>query len=411
MKYLFTFILLTCSTLMMAQPTNGQVAYYSMDDCTLIDNSGNGSNGVWLDSINVLCNNCGVEGQANALRIDANSHGHGLLLGPVNNEFRQNSFSISFYMKPTDNLGIKDIMSKRQACNDENAFAIRFIPATNSISVELSENANKKAPVSAPLDFGTCWQHIVFVRQGANSLLYINGVLKDEQSTPDGTPVNLDNVAVFSISDSPCNDVDVVPYQGALDELYIYKRALNESEVQELYLAPDKIVNENTTIFLGESVQLDATASCADTYEWSPTTFLTATDIPNPVSTPDTTITYTLSFTEDLVCIAFDTVTITVIDPSGLDCGEIYLPKAFTPNDDNLNDTYGISNPYAVDNLLSFEIFDRWGSRIFFTDNPFEQWDGSYKGKPLNPGVLLYRIRFTCDGTEQIDVGSLAIIR
>ena len=89
----------------------------------------------------------------------------------------------------------------------------------------------------------------------------------------------------------------------------------------------------------------------------------------------------------------------------------MYLPKAFTPNGDGINDSYGISNPFAVRELISFEIYDRWGGRVFSTDNPFETWDGTSKGQYLNPGVLLYRVRFRCDDEEIIDVGSLSIIR
>jgi gliding motility-associated-like protein len=128
-------------------------------------------------------------------------------------------------------------------------------------------------------------------------------------------------------------------------------------------------------------------------------------------STPDSSILYTLAYTEDQVCISYDTVRITVIDPSTLPCDKIYLPKAFTPNNDNINDTYGISNPFAIEELLSFEIYDRWGSRVFFTDNETTKWDGSFQGEPMNPGVLLYRVRFKCNGEERIDVGSLAIMR
>ena len=99
------------------------------------------------------------------------------------------------------------------------------------------------------------------------------------------------------------------------------------------------------------------------------------------------------------------------LDPDDLDCSQLFLPKAFTPNDDGRNDEFGISNPYAVDELVSFEIFDRWGSRIFVTADPMEKWNGTYKGKELNPGVFLYKVRFRCNGEEFADVGSLSLIK
>ena len=106
-----------------------------------------------------------------------------------------------------------------------------------------------------------------------------------------------------------------------------------------------------------------------------------------------------------------DSIRITIVDPDQLDCTIIYLPKAFTPNGDGLNDFFQISNPNAIDNLLSFEIFDRWGSKVFSTNNSFEGWDGSFKNERMNPGVLLYRVRHLCKGEERVDVGSFSIIR
>jgi len=56
----------------------------------------------------------------------------------------------------------------------------------------------------------------------------------------------------------------------------------------------------------------------------------------------------------------------------------IYIPNAFTPNENNVNETF-----YAVGiNILEFEmyIFDRWGEQIFYSDNINKHWDGKAKG-------------------------------
>ena len=67
----------------------------------------------------------------------------------------------------------------------------------------------------------------------------------------------------------------------------------------------------------------------------------------------------------DQFCIATDTIHITVVDPDNLPC-IAQLPKAFTPNGDGRNDTYGISNFIVLENkLIEFEIFDRWGRTDF----------------------------------------------
>jgi len=121
---------------------------------------------------------------------------------------------------------------------------------------------------------------------------------------------------------------------------------------------------------------------------------------------------YNVEFTNNVLgCLTLDSIRIIVIDPADLDCGKVFMPNAFTPNNDGRNDTYGISNPYAISDLVSFEIFDRWGGRVFLATDPMEQWDGNFKGEPMNPGVLLYKVIFRCDGEEIVDVGSLSILR
>ena len=87
------------------------------------------------------------------------------------------------------------------------------------------------------------------------------------------------------------------------------------------------------------------------------------------------------------------------------------MPTAFTPNNDGLNDTYGISNPYAIPELLTFEIYDRWGNRIFATQDPFQRWDGFYRGEPVNAGVVQYALQWVCQGEEQVQTGEIAILR
>jgi len=61
--------------------------------------------------------------------------------------------------------------------------------------------------------------------------------------------------------------------------------------------------------------------------------------------------------------------------------------------------------------LITFEIFDRFGGRIFSTANPNEKWDGRFNNQELNPGVFLYRVRYLCGEEEQIETGSLTLLR
>lgn len=71
---------------------------------------------------------------------------------------------------------------------------------------------------------------------------------------------------------------------------------------------------------------------------------------------------------------------------------DFYMPNAFTPNGDGLNDLF---KPTVLDiTNLEFEIFNTWGERVFKTNNLLRGWDGTYKGKPCQQGAYLYKISF-----------------
>ena len=403
MKYFFTILLISLTLPLIAQ--TGLIAYYSFDDCTPSDSSGVTGSGAFVGSPDCVC---GVSGNA----IELNGFDQEmLLLGRINNAFESGDFTISMYIKSTSAAGTQSLLNKRESCGVDNSLGIRLNPAANSISVEISESNAQMANVTGSLDFGSCWQHIVVVRSGAKTQLYINAVLIEESTSNNLARVNLTNNAVMSVGGGTCVSEAVDNrFSGLVDEIKIFERSFNQRDIEELYLAPDRISTRDTTVFLGNSVDIRTTNSCATDFQWTPSSDLDDPTSPNPVATPTQTTTYTALF-NDGICAAIDSVTISVIDPNDLPCDLVYLPTAFTPNGDNVNDAYGISNPYAIDDLISMEIFDRWGGRVFATDNPFERWDGNFKGQPVNSGVMLYRVRFRCNGVEDTNVGSFSIIR
>ncbi|MEZ4920267.1 MAG: gliding motility-associated C-terminal domain-containing protein [Saprospiraceae bacterium] len=103
---------------------------------------------------------------------------------------------------------------------------------------------------------------------------------------------------------------------------------------------------------------------------------------------------------------------VTVIDPDTLDCTKIFIPNALhTRGSIGRNDRFGISNPFAVSNFISFEIFDRWGGRVFNAASAFDTWDGTHQNKPANPGVFLSACGMIAMGEEKTLSGSLTLLR
>ncbi len=93
-------------------------------------------------------------------------------------------------------------------------------------------------------------------------------------------------------------------------------------------------------------------------------------------------------------------------------CSDLFIPTAFSPNQDLLNDELKIVNAYGVE-LKDFMIFNRWGSVVFKTNYIEHSWDGKYKTIPAEIGTYFYLIKYKClaDGLEHTLKGDLLLIR
>lgn len=92
---------------------------------------------------------------------------------------------------------------------------------------------------------------------------------------------------------------------------------------------------------------------------------------------------------------------------------EIEIPNVFTPNDDGYNDTW--KPIYMGNGKITFQIFDRWGSKVFETGNSDESWDGKInRGNPASEGVYFYKVILrgsSLSETESRFSGSITLIR
>lgn len=90
----------------------------------------------------------------------------------------------------------------------------------------------------------------------------------------------------------------------------------------------------------------------------------------------------------------------------------VAVPTGFTPNNDGLNDRFGPYNALKADNY-SFQVFNRWGQRIFQSRNWQEKWDGRWNGQPQPGGVYVWTLTYTNRETGQIltQKGTVTLIR
>jgi gliding motility-associated-like protein len=76
------------------------------------------------------------------------------------------------------------------------------------------------------------------------------------------------------------------------------------------------------------------------------------------------------------------------------ECPEIniYIPSAFSPNDDRVNDTFGAQGKGIIDyNLV---VFNRWGEEIFVSKDTSNKWDGTYNSNPCQEDVYTYVVKY-----------------
>ena len=86
----------------------------------------------------------------------------------------------------------------------------------------------------------------------------------------------------------------------------------------------------------------------------------------------------------------------------------LFIPDAFTPNGDGINDTFGVKGE-GLQNF-TMRIFNRWGEKIYESNNPKQQWDGTYKGKPVQTDTYVFQIIASGIGAAE-RTGSVTLIR
>ena len=157
----------------------------------------------------------------------------------------------------------------------------------------------------------------------------------------------------------------------------------------------------------GSTVQLIGAPS-GYSYVWSPGQGVVNVNGQITDAVVDQTTIYTL-FVTDGICAKIDTVLITTFQ---FICGDpyLYIPNAFSPNGDGENEILYVRG--ALVEEMVFRIYDRWGEMVFESFNRSDGWDGTFRGKALDPDVYDYYLDVTCvGGDEAIVKGNITLLR
>ncbi|MCH2083407.1 MAG: gliding motility-associated C-terminal domain-containing protein [Saprospiraceae bacterium] len=164
------------------------------------------------------------------------------------------------------------------------------------------------------------------------------------------------------------------------------------------------------TITPGQSVDLAATGEWGDgQVQWDGPQGIICQDCPRVSVSPASSSIYQASVSNQYGCLASDTIHIQL----RLDCikGDFFIPNTFSPNGDGTNEEFYIT-AYTSANLEYLRIYDRWGELMFETNDFNQRWDGTFRGKKLNPGVYVYYMRVKCPDEESYErFGNVTLIR
>lgn len=176
--------------------------------------------------------------------------------------------------------------------------------------------------------------------------------------------------------------------------------------------APFALFADSTTqqMMLGDYTHLNPTIGGGNgnlTLSWHPSHNLNCDDCLSPLAWPTKPTTYYLSVTDGLGCSIVSTVFVNVYHDGP------FIPNAFTPGtgNDELNNVWKVSD-YGIKNFHAM-IFDRWGSKIFESDDIYEGWDGKRKnGSFYESTMYVYKLEINyIDGTEKTLLGHITLLR
>jgi gliding motility-associated-like protein len=152
-------------------------------------------------------------------------------------------------------------------------------------------------------------------------------------------------------------------------------KACTKSVTQNIRISEVNAFAGNDTI-LSRGQLLPLHAQGGDYYTWWPPDGLSNTGIADPVVNWRQDIQYALKVTNQEGCVGNDSIRIKYYDGP-----EMYIPNAFSPNGDGINDYFRFI-PVGIIEYRYFRIFNRWGQEVYSSTNFRIGWDGTLNGQP-----------------------------
>jgi gliding motility-associated-like protein len=168
--------------------------------------------------------------------------------------------------------------------------------------------------------------------------------------------------------------------------------------------------NQTICMDKNDSVQIGSTPRNEYIYWWLPATGLSNDSIANPKASPVVTTTYYLHQKDFKFDETIDSVTVFVKANCDTASDDIYIPNIFSPNGDLNNDVLYVRSHNIK--TMDFNIYNRWGEKVFETKDINKGWDGRFNGGACNEGVFVWYLNATLKDDKTITKkGNVTLIR
>ena len=320
--------------------------------------------------------------------------GNYLLVGTVfapNQEWRQNNLIADGAVAPDRNYGV----------------VVEMSPAGNLVRQRtVGLRASSRLSAVAPAPGGGYWvagsvEQCEGAPPGADFLLaYLDASLASPDACePGGAPT----VTVLPQA-SPGMETGGALWEPVLVRSTAAPPVVEATGVATPYRCPEAVTAsapEPVVACAGEDIDIDVTTPGVETYLWSDGLEGAARTVPVP-SSMAVTLLYDCESVELPVVV------------EGEACCRVYVPTAFSPDGDGVNDVFSPAFAQAgCRGVGAYElrVFDRWGGLVFASSEPAIGWDGRYRGRALGNGVYVYTLRYF-DGVSEVSMrGSLGLLR
>ncbi len=232
----------------------------------------------------------------------------------------------------------------------------------------------------------------LYTFDGVASASYLSPVYQWQESIDTGkTWMDIPGANTLSFLRQPTSTAGAYWYRMLVTELTSAGirscRIASNNLIINVHAKPLVDAGADRIVLAGDTIHLAATVKGENPrYYWDPPDHLSNDSILGPVADPSANMTYQLYAESEFGCKNQDNLFIKVV-------AGIFVPSAFTPNNDGLNDHWHI--PFLDPQLgATVMVYNRYGQLVYRIREGWADWDGNVNGIPQPSGIYVYLIRF-----------------